>query len=174
MYRGRVASRWCWVGIPRHAYAVPFFLYSMKREGRGEREAWRSCLVGGAAHGQEILPSCDMFAYLMCRGPGEGSRALCVEDRGRGVVRCEPVTGRTVAAYDLVVPRPAMVALTVSDDLCSRTCSSYHSTGAGNQVAVVGCDILHKLLTDDEVVVVKTNPVNDYVGPLLRKWVCCC
>ncbi|GLC43064.1 hypothetical protein PLESTM_001426900 [Pleodorina starrii] len=41
--------------------------------------------------------------------------------------------------------------------------------GAGNQVPVVALDVLHKLITDDEVVVVKTNPVNDYIGPLLRK-----
>ncbi|GLC72120.1 hypothetical protein PLESTF_001206000, partial [Pleodorina starrii] len=43
--------------------------------------------------------------------------------------------------------------------------------GAGNQVPVVALDVLHKLITDDEVVVVKTNPVNDYIGPLLRKQV---
>ncbi|GLC43063.1 hypothetical protein PLESTM_001426800, partial [Pleodorina starrii] len=36
---------------------------------------------------------------------------------------------------------------------------------------VVALDVLHKHITDDEVVVVKTNPVNDYIGPLLRKQV---
>ncbi|GFR42934.1 hypothetical protein Agub_g3832, partial [Astrephomene gubernaculifera] len=41
--------------------------------------------------------------------------------------------------------------------------------GAGNQVPVVALDLLHKLVADDEVVIVKTNPVNDYIGPLLRK-----
>ncbi|KXZ52739.1 hypothetical protein GPECTOR_8g131 [Gonium pectorale] len=41
--------------------------------------------------------------------------------------------------------------------------------GAGNQVPVVALDILHKLVAEDEVVVVKTNPVNDYIGPLLRR-----
>ncbi|GIL46811.1 hypothetical protein Vafri_3691 [Volvox africanus] len=41
--------------------------------------------------------------------------------------------------------------------------------GAGNQVPVVALDVLNKLIADDEVVVVKTNPVNDYIGPLLRR-----
>ncbi|GBF87574.1 NAD-dependent aldehyde dehydrogenase [Raphidocelis subcapitata] len=41
--------------------------------------------------------------------------------------------------------------------------------GAGNQVSVVALDILHKLIVCDEVVVVKMNPVNDYLGPLLRR-----
>lgn len=30
-------------------------------------------------------------------------------------------------------------------------------------------DVLHKLITCDEVAVVKMNPVNDYLGPLLRR-----
>jgi len=33
----------------------------------------------------------------------------------------------------------------------------------------VALDILYKLITEDEVVVVKMNPVNDYLGPLLRR-----
>jgi hypothetical protein len=41
--------------------------------------------------------------------------------------------------------------------------------GAGNQVSVVALDILHKLVTCDEVVAVKMNPVNDYLGPLLER-----
>lgn len=34
---------------------------------------------------------------------------------------------------------------------------------------MVALDILHKLLAEDEVVVAKMNPVNDYLGPLLRE-----
>lgn len=30
-------------------------------------------------------------------------------------------------------------------------------------------DILYKLVTCDEVVIVKMNPVNDYVGPLMER-----
>lgn len=36
--------------------------------------------------------------------------------------------------------------------------------GAGNQASVVSSDILFKLMHEDEVVVVKTNPVNEYIG----------
>lgn len=41
--------------------------------------------------------------------------------------------------------------------------------GAGNQLPVVALDILHMLLAEDQVVLVKMNPVNDYYGPLLRQ-----
>lgn len=41
--------------------------------------------------------------------------------------------------------------------------------GGGNQISVVGLDILYKLLVDDEVVVVKLNPVNDYLGAFFSK-----
>ena len=33
--------------------------------------------------------------------------------------------------------------------------------GAGNQVTVVLLDVLHKLLLEDEVVLLKLNPVNE-------------
>lgn len=39
--------------------------------------------------------------------------------------------------------------------------------GAGNQVSVAACDILHKLVVDDQVVVCKMNPVNEYMGPFV-------
>lgn len=41
--------------------------------------------------------------------------------------------------------------------------------GAGNQLPVVALDILHMLFAEDQVVLVKMNPVNDYYGPLLRQ-----
>lgn len=40
--------------------------------------------------------------------------------------------------------------------------------GAGNQASVVSGDILFKLIHEDEVVIVKTNPVNEYVGKYLE------
>lgn len=41
--------------------------------------------------------------------------------------------------------------------------------GAGNQAVVVILDVLHKLFAEDEVVLVKVNPVNEYIGPHLLK-----
>mmetsp|Transcript_21429 Transcript_21429/g.59358 ORF Transcript_21429/g.59358 Transcript_21429/m.59358 type:complete len:591 (-) Transcript_21429:722-2494(-) len=41
--------------------------------------------------------------------------------------------------------------------------------GAGNQMCVVFLDLLHKLIADDEVVIVKMSPVNEYVGPILEQ-----
>lgn len=40
--------------------------------------------------------------------------------------------------------------------------------GAGNQASVVCSDILFKLMHEDEVVIVKTNPVNEYIGKHLE------
>jgi hypothetical protein len=42
-------------------------------------------------------------------------------------------------------------------------------SGAGNQLPVVALDILHMLFAEDQVVLAKMNPVNDYYGPLLRQ-----
>ena len=41
--------------------------------------------------------------------------------------------------------------------------------GAGNQVSVAVCDILHKLFVEDAVVVCKMNPVNEALGPAVRR-----
>lgn len=41
--------------------------------------------------------------------------------------------------------------------------------GAGNQLPVATLDILHKLVVDDEVVVCKMNPVNEYLGSYIRR-----
>jgi len=41
--------------------------------------------------------------------------------------------------------------------------------GAGNHASVVALDILHKLVSEDEVVLCKLNPVNDYIGPYLSR-----
>ncbi|GAX81191.1 hypothetical protein CEUSTIGMA_g8624.t1 [Chlamydomonas eustigma] len=41
--------------------------------------------------------------------------------------------------------------------------------GAGNQLAVVFLDVLHKLFSEDEVVLLKMNPVNEFVGDHLLK-----
>ncbi len=38
--------------------------------------------------------------------------------------------------------------------------------GAGNVGSIAPTDVLHKLFTEDQVVVLKTNPVNAYLGPM--------
>ncbi|MCO4747923.1 MAG: aldehyde dehydrogenase [Proteobacteria bacterium] len=40
--------------------------------------------------------------------------------------------------------------------------------GAGNVSAISATDVLHKLFVDNEVVVLKMNPVNDYAGPFIE------
>ena len=41
--------------------------------------------------------------------------------------------------------------------------------GAGNISSIVPLDILYKLFADGEVVIVKMNPVNDYLGPVFER-----
>lgn len=41
--------------------------------------------------------------------------------------------------------------------------------GAGNVSALVPCDVTTKLFLEDEVVLLKMNPVNDYLGPLIAE-----
>jgi acyl-CoA reductase-like NAD-dependent aldehyde dehydrogenase len=38
--------------------------------------------------------------------------------------------------------------------------------GAGNVGSILPTDALYKLFVDDEVTIIKTNPVNDYLGPM--------
>ena len=40
--------------------------------------------------------------------------------------------------------------------------------GAGNEVSVAAGDVLHKLLVDDCVVILKANPVLEYMAPFLE------
>ena len=41
--------------------------------------------------------------------------------------------------------------------------------GAGNQSSIGPMDLLYKLYVDDEVVVLKMNPVNEYLGPFIER-----
>lgn len=41
--------------------------------------------------------------------------------------------------------------------------------GAGNINAIPPLDVLHKLLAEGEVVILKMNPINEYLGPVLEK-----
>ena len=41
--------------------------------------------------------------------------------------------------------------------------------GAGNIMSIAPLDVLYKLYADGEVVILKMNPVNDYLGPALEK-----
>lgn len=41
--------------------------------------------------------------------------------------------------------------------------------GAGNVASIAPADVLHKLFLEDQVVVLKMNPVNAYLGPLIEE-----
>ncbi|HEU0000446.1 MAG TPA: aldehyde dehydrogenase family protein [Ktedonobacteraceae bacterium] len=41
--------------------------------------------------------------------------------------------------------------------------------GAGNVASIAPLDILYKLFNEDQVVIIKMNPVNAYIGPLLHE-----
>lgn len=41
--------------------------------------------------------------------------------------------------------------------------------GAGNQSSIAPMDVLYKLVVDDEVCILKMNPVNEQIGPVIEK-----
>lgn len=41
--------------------------------------------------------------------------------------------------------------------------------GAGNVASIAPTDVLHKLFMEDQVVIIKMNPVNAYIGPLIEE-----
>jgi len=93
----------------------------------------------------EVFPA-DVFNRLLFNGV-------------RGEVWMQPgitaagLTKQMAAAYKQ--PRPAgAVALVL---------------GAGNVASIAPMDVLHKLLTEHSVVLLKMNPVNDYLGPLFEE-----
>ncbi|MEE8375520.1 MAG: hypothetical protein V3S26_04285 [Acidimicrobiia bacterium] len=65
------------------------------------------------------------------------------------------------------------------DELSEQTARFYRSPdhqgkvalvlGAGNISSIVPLDILYKMYADGEVVIVKMNPVNDYLGPIFER-----
>ena len=65
------------------------------------------------------------------------------------------------------------------DELSRKTARFYRSPdhdgrvalvlGAGNISSIVPLDILYKMFSDGEVVMVKMNPVNDYLGPIFER-----
>lgn len=65
------------------------------------------------------------------------------------------------------------------DELSQKTAHFYREPGhdgrvalvlgAGNISSIVPLDILYKLFADGEVVVVKMNPLNDYLGPIFER-----
>ncbi|MFV1961144.1 MAG: aldehyde dehydrogenase family protein [Acidimicrobiia bacterium] len=65
------------------------------------------------------------------------------------------------------------------DELSEHTAHFYRSPdhegkvalvlGAGNISSIVPLDILYKMFADGEVVIVKMNPVNDYLGPIFER-----
>ena len=58
---------------------------------------------------------------------------------------------------------------------CDKTTGQHASgrvslvLGAGNIASIAPTDVLHKLFVEDEVVVLKMNPVNEYLGPLIER-----
>ncbi len=66
-----------------------------------------------------------------------------------------------------------------ADNLRDHTAALYRQTdpegavalvlGAGNINAIAPLDALHKLLAEGEVVLLKLNPINDYLGPILEE-----
>lgn len=64
---------------------------------------------------------------------------------------------------------PHSIAPNTHHTLTHHTPHTPNPPGAGNQLPVVALDILHVLVAEDKVALVKMNPVNDYAGPMLKQ-----
>jgi hypothetical protein len=113
--------------------------------------------------------------------PQMGANAVSIRDDGQVVARVFPIgfddkllfsgfsaevwMDPSVRAHDLVgtmariyqpsdTPREGRVALVL---------------GAGNVASIGPMDVLHKLFIEDQVCVLKMNPVNEYLGPFIER-----
>ena len=129
-----------------------------------------------------IIAYCRALAETL-RRVGEGknpypTRAVKVGSDGRAIVEVLPfdwfdrllLSGYTLEVWMEPSVTPA--------NLAENTASVYRQTprpgvcavlGAGNVGSIPPLDVLYKLMAENQVVILKMSPVNDYLGPLLEE-----
>jgi acyl-CoA reductase-like NAD-dependent aldehyde dehydrogenase len=131
--------------------------------------------------GEEILggPWCTarnirlLIQALRARG-APAPRDVRVEPDGREIAAVVPGDGIEKLLYSGLTaevwmqPKKAASqgAIYRSPSASGRVCLVL---GAGNVSSIPAMDTLYKLFAEDEVVILKMNPVNEYVGPWLEK-----
>lgn len=111
--------------------------------------------------------------------PQAGGRATSVRADGRLVVNVMPFDLWDRAAFLGYSADVWMEPGVTKDTLKSHQAESYRKPhlagkvslvlGAGNQSSIPMTDALHKLFVDNSVVLIKMNPVNEYLGPVFRQ-----
>ncbi|MFI6966768.1 aldehyde dehydrogenase family protein [Streptomyces sp. NPDC050255] len=106
--------------------------------------------------------------------------AWAVRDRGgRTVVDVFPVTGTDRLLLSGFSAQVWTLPGTTREQVLARAAGAYRGSpgapavalvlGAGNVAAITPLDIVHKLYLDNQVVIAKMNPVNDYLRPHFEK-----
>jgi acyl-CoA reductase-like NAD-dependent aldehyde dehydrogenase len=115
---------------------------------------------------------------VAANGSAEPGR-LSTSVSGQVVARAFPQNMFDRLLYDRVTVdvwmEPGVSEFDVRATMASTYCGEAPSAGvslvlgAGNVSAISSTDVLHKLLVDNKVVMLKMNPVNDYAGPFIEK-----
>jgi hypothetical protein len=100
-------------------------------------------------------------------------------DHGAVAVRVTPYDGFDAALYGGLLAESWLEAGIRIDDVPARQASFYKKKdpeggvslvlGAGNVSSIPPMDILYKMFVDGRVCILKMNPVNEYLGPLLER-----
>jgi acyl-CoA reductase-like NAD-dependent aldehyde dehydrogenase len=162
-----VAERWSRLGseaegfVPgepgsgEEALAGPYFILRNLR-------LLREALLDVQTHGRPRIPG-----------------AVRTRADGQVVARIFPIDLYDRTFYAGVTADVWMEPGVTAKDLAKTQAVAYHAAvrqgkvavvlGAGNVSSIGPMDALHKLFIEDQVVVFKTHPVNDYLGPLMEE-----
>lgn len=129
-----------------------------------------------------IVAYCRALAETL-RRVGEGknpypSRAVKVGSDGRAIVDVLPFDWYDYLLLNGYTLEVRMEQSVTPATLAENTASAYRQTsrpgvcavlGAGNVGSIAPLDVLYKLMADNQVVILKMSPVNDYLRPLLEE-----
>lgn len=117
----------------------------------------------------------DIQRYGKPKIPGK----IKVAPNGQVIVPIYPQTVKDQIIYQAVKGEVWMQPGVTKNDLANNQAKSYTTNqtsgkiaavlGAGNLGLLLVGDILHKLFVEKKAVILKMNPVNDYIGPLLEE-----
>ncbi len=180
------SARWIKVSLVERILLLQGCIEGMLRESEGWIEA--ACKAKGAARGstQEgeewlagVMPVIRNLRLLVEALEQGGQPALpSVAERADGqlVARVFPANRMDRALFagfqaDVWIEpgRPASQGSVYRRPMAERKGGVALVLGAGNQASIGPMDALYKLFVEDEVVLLKMNPVNEYLGPFIHR-----
>ncbi len=138
-------------------------------------EEWMSGPWAIAAGINAYLETLESLAHGKVRMP----KKVSVNGRGRTVAHVYPSSLYATLITNGIHGEVWMQDGVTPSNLAEHTATFYKQSnpegkvslvlGAGNINSIAPLDVLYKLIADGEVALLKLNPVNDYLGPILLK-----